>query len=78
MLLGIPFAHSVAELLTHLLASSSACNCIQSPASLSGSLVKILAFLWVGTPGAGESVTFGEGGLALAAVALCACIIFTV
>lgn len=63
---------------THLLTSSSACDSILSPASLSGSLVKILAFLWVGAAGARESVTFGEGGLALAAVALGASIILTV
>lgn len=62
---------------TDLLTSSSACNSILSSASLRGSLVKILAFLWIGAARAWESVAFGKGGLTLAAVALGASIIFT-
>lgn len=60
----------------YLLASSSTCNAILSPTSLRGSLVKILAFLWIGAARARKSVTFGEGGLTLAAIALGASIIF--
>lgn len=63
---------------THLLTSSSTCNSIlSSSTSLRGSLVKILAFLWIGAARAGETVGFRKGGLTLAAVTLGASIIFT-
>lgn len=49
-----------------------------SAASLGGSLVEILAFLWVGATGAWETLCFGEGGLPLTVVALGAAIILRI
>lgn len=49
-----------------------------SAASLGGSLVEILAFLWVGATGAWETLCFGEGRLPLTVVALGAAIILRI